>query len=174
MTVTFTRKSIRIKPAFFLAIGFLFIAIFGNAQTNTVPDTVQYLTLDQCIAYALQNQPTIRQSAISINIAKTTNAINEAGLLPQVNLGINAQHYIQQPTSFVGNPPVEQKTGVVNTVIPQLSLSQNIYNPELSYAVKTASLYVKEAELNADSTKINVIASVSQSFYSLLLTLRTD
>src|ERR1700722_14484791 len=117
MTGTHTQKSIRIN-AFFLAIGFLFISVLGNAQTNPVPDTTQYLTLDQCIAFALQNQPTMKQSSININIAKTTNAINEAGLLPQVNLGIDAQHYIQQPTSFVGTPPVEQKTGVVNTIIP--------------------------------------------------------
>jgi outer membrane protein TolC len=177
MTATHTQKSIRIN-AFFLAIGFLFISVLGNAQTNTVPDTTQYLTLDQCIAFALQNQPTMKQSSININIAKTTNAINEAGLLPQVNLAIDAQHYLQQPTTFIsdsanpGGPPIAEKTGVVNTIIPQLSLSQNIYNPELSYAVKTASLYVKQAELNADSTKINVITTVSQAFYSLLLTLQ--
>ena len=165
-------KTNRIKRTYFLIAGFLLTAVYGYSQ-----DTTQSLTLDQCIIYALQHQPTLKQSLINQAIAKTTNDINLAGWLPQVGLTGNVIHYLELPTGFInntstpGSPPTEEKTGVVNTVIPELSVSQTIFNPELLYAAKSAPLYIKQAQQITDSTKINIVASVSQAFYNLLLTL---
>src|SRR5258708_4474278 len=43
----------------------------------------EYLTLGQCIDYALKHQPALNISAINIEIAGVTNAINLSGALPQ-------------------------------------------------------------------------------------------
>ncbi len=79
--------------------------IFLNSQSDTKAqtDTVNYLTLDQCIVYAMQHQPAIMQSSLAILIAKKTNAISLSSWLPQVNLTGNFTHYFQLPTNFSVN-----------------------------------------------------------------------
>lgn len=148
---------------------------FARAQTA---DGIQSLSLDDCINYAMVHQPALNQSLIGISIAKTTNAINLSGWLPQVNAAATATHYYQLPTSLVydtaGNLRgryIPTHTGVVNTVNPELTVSQTIFNPQLLFAAKAAHLYVQQASQITDSTKINVVSTVSKAFYNLLLTL---
>jgi outer membrane protein TolC len=165
-----------LKQALGLACG-IFLAMPANAQNKSSGDSSQYLTIDQCIVYAMQHQPAVMQSGIDLAIAKKTNAINLSGWLPQVSLIGNATHYEELPTSFSLNslnpegPPIKGHPGVINTVIPQLAVSEAIFNPDVMYAAKSAHLYVKQAQQSADSTKINLVASVSKTFYDLLLTL---
>jgi outer membrane protein TolC len=162
----------KIHRTFFLFIIFLSASFFAVAQNKDTSTLVPYLTLQQCIDYALQNQPALKQSIINVSIAQTTNKINLSGWLPQVGLTGNLTHYIQLPTSFINTNGTitAEKTGVINTAIPGLGITQAIFTPELAYAAKSANLFVKQAEEITDSTKINVVSSVSQSFYNLLLT----
>jgi outer membrane protein TolC len=135
---------------------------------------VQTFTLRQCIDYALQHQPAINQALINQDIAHLTNGISISGWMPQMSFSANLNHYFTLPTGFIKNSSgqiVEQKTGVVNTVAPVFAISQNIFTPSLLYALKSADLYIDQAKEITDSTKINVVASVSKAFYSLLLTL---
>jgi len=143
----------------------------------------EYLTLGQCIDYALKHQPALNISLINIDVSKTTNAINLAGALPQVNASGDLIHYIQQSqkssatvntgTSTAGgiSPGGTQRQSYSNTFIPGISVTQAIFNPSLLYAYKSAPLYVKQAQQASDSTKIFVVSAVSKSFYNLLLTL---
>ena len=167
------RSSIKTRSANrFIVLLLLCLPLFAAAQSDSTG--AESLTLDQCIAYALKNQPAVNQALIGIKVAKTTNAINLAGWLPQVNLGASATHYNTLPTTFISDssgPPIPTHSGIVNTVVPQLSASQTIFNPQLLYAAHSARLYVKEAEQVTDSAKISAVAMVSKSFYNLLLTL---
>ncbi len=150
----------------------------------TVKDTGknQYLTLQQCIDYALLHQPGLNVAQINIDVAKTTNAINLSGALPQVSASGDLIHYLQQSdassatvnngTSGASTTTSGSKQGTyANTFIPGIAVSQTIFNPSLLYAYKSAPLYVKQAQQATDSTKIFVVSSVSKSFYTLLLTL---
>ena len=159
----------------------LIIMMLGMGQLfaqQASDNGTQNFTLKDCIDYALQNQPTLKQSNINLSIAKTTNAINLSGWLPQVGASASFVHYIQQPTSYITNPadptgpPVQVKSGVINTFIPTISASQAIFSPGLLYSATSAKLYVKAATQVIDSTKIGVVANVSKSFYNLLLTLK--
>ncbi|MFT3934105.1 MAG: TolC family protein [Chitinophagaceae bacterium] len=147
-----------------------------KAQSNQTPDTSQYFTLTQCINYALTHQAAVNQAQINIAVARLTNGINTSGWYPQVSLSANLTHYIQLPTSFYADTSVpggtaKQRTGIANTVIPTLSVSQAIFSPYLLYASKNAAFITKQAEQTTDSVKINVVANVSKAFYNLLLTL---
>ncbi|HEY4061322.1 MAG TPA: TolC family protein [Puia sp.] len=165
-------KITAVKFTGFIAL-FIILSHRADAQTgNAPPDTA--LTLDQCVSYALTHQPALNQSLINVSITKLTNSINLSGWLPQVGVSANLTHYLTLPTSFVknaGGTTVQQKTGVVNTAVPVLSVTQTIFNPSLLYASKAAHLYVQQAEQITDSTKINIVATVSKTFYGLLLTL---
>jgi outer membrane protein TolC len=157
-----------------LTAGLFVIPYHGLAQQSN--NDIDSLSLSQCIGYALEHQPSIKQSEININIAKATNAINLSGWMPQVNATGSLNHYLSQPTSFFSNAstggvPVAQKSGVINTAIPVLGVTQTIFNPSLLYAAKAAPLYEKLATQANDSSKINIVANVSKSFYGLVVTL---
>lgn len=156
-----------------------------NVRPSLLPsankqDTIKDLTLQECINYALLHQPALNQSLINIDIAKATNAINLSGWLPQVNVTGNLIHYIQLglvPTSTTsigstGSPATGSQPRYSNTFIPQLAASQALFNPSLLYAAKTAPVYIKQAKEVTTSTKINLVSTVSKSFYNVLLTLK--
>lgn len=178
------------------------LVVPDTSKTNlllpvTVKDTgkSEYLTLQQCIDYAMQHQPALNVSLININVAKTTNAINLSGALPQVSASGDLIHYIQSSENGTGvvstsgagattttggttttgatttsTGSTKQQT-IANTFIPGIVVSQALFQPSLLYAYKSAPLLVKQAQQATDSTKIFVVSSVSKSFYNLLLTL---
>jgi outer membrane protein TolC len=164
-----------------ISVNFLFVGIFlittlnVSAQNNIDSTGVDSaLTLPQCIDYALKHQPALQQSLINEKIAKATNAINQSGLYPQINGTANLTHYFQLPTGIttVNGVATSINTGIANTAVPSVGVTQALFNPELIYAIKTAPLYLKAAQQITDSTKIGLVADVSKSFYNLLLTLQ--
>jgi outer membrane protein TolC len=162
---------------FFQSVFFLLIfAVFqGKAQNKVLPDSVMYLTLDQCIDYAFTHQPALQQAIVYQSITKTTNAISMSGWYPQVAIGGNFTHYNQLPTNFTTDTAtgdvVKQHSGIVNTAIPALTVSQAIFSPSLLYASKSLHFYTEQAEQITDSAKIDLVVNVSKAFYNLLLTL---
>ncbi len=155
----------------------LLLASGISAQNKNTGDTIPYLNLDQCIVYGLQHQPGVIQSSIGITIAKKTNMVNLSAWLPQINLSGNFMHYDQLPTTFAlnslnpGGPLIEGHIAIANTLIPQLSVTETVFSPGVLYAAQSAHLLIQEAQQSNDSAKINLIATVSKSFYNLLLTL---
>ncbi|HLK27263.1 MAG TPA: TolC family protein [Puia sp.] len=166
-----------ILKSFLFAAGLFIISTNLYSQNKNTKDSAQFFTLKQCIDYALKHQPLLNQSLINVSIAKTTNAINLSGWYPQVNISANLTHYIQLPTAFIadtanpGGPPLKTRTGIANTVIPELSVTQALFSPSLLFATKTAPLFIQQAQQITDSTKIFIVSSVSKAFYNLLLTL---
>ncbi|MEC5144009.1 TolC family protein [Chitinophaga sp. 212800010-3] len=153
--------------------------IFFSIATQTVcgqraGDSSASLSLRQCIDYALQHQPALQQSLIRTNIVKASNAISLSGWYPQVGVTANLNHYLQRPTTLSNINGVETpiKTSVINTSTPGVGVTQAIFTPSLVYAAKAAPLNLKAAEQGIDSTKIELVANISKSFYSLLLTLQ--
>ena len=161
-----------LKCLLFFILFFLNVTVY--AQNNKTADSIQSFTLGDCIGYALKHQPSVNQSRINIAVAKTTNAINVSGWLPQVNVSGNLIHYNTLPTTFISDSmgiPRASHSGITNTFIPTLTATETIFNPQLLYAAKSAHLYIDQAELISDSTKIYIISTLSKSFYNLLLTL---
>ena len=161
---------------FFMGNGWLLIPVSVMAQSFQKTDTIESFTLDQCIDYAFKHQPGLNMAIINQSITKTTNAINLSGWYPQVNLGGNLTHYFELPTSLAGDSqnngaPVKVHTGIVNTFIPALTVTQAIFSPDLVYASKSAKFFIKQSEQITDSAKINMVSIVSKSFYNLLLTI---
>src|ERR1700761_5658754 len=148
-----------------------FVSIAGNAQNQPVADSA--LTLDQCVAYALKHEPFINMAIVNQAITVANNRIAISGWLPQVNVQGNFTHYNTLPTGFFTDSGriVNSKTGVINTFTPTLAVAQTIFNPSLLYAVHAAPLYDTQARQITDSTKIEIVAAVSKTFYSLLNTL---
>jgi outer membrane protein TolC len=133
----------------------------------------QYFNLQQCIDYALQHQPGVNISLINIDVAKATNDIALSGLLPQVNASGSLIHNIQQPpgtntTTVSTTGATTSSAGSTNVFVPGIVATQNIFNPSLIYAAKSAPLYMTQAKQISDSTKINTVVAVTTSYYTLL------
>ena len=152
-------------------------SFLSSVQAQIVSaDSSQSLTLDQCIDYAFKHQPALQRSYIGQSITKTTNAINVSGWYPQINLGGNFTHYFELPTSLTVDSlqpgvSVQKHVGIVNTFVPALTVTQAIFDPSLLYASKTAKYYTQQSQEITDSSKINLVVSVSKAFYNLLLTI---
>jgi outer membrane protein TolC len=159
---------------FWLSISASLLINTAAAQINNT-DTAQTYTLDQCVTYAMKHEPMINMAVVSQAIVRANNAIATAGWLPQVNAAGSYTHYFTLPTSPVFDSTTgkynNQKTGIVNTLTPALTVSQTIFNPALVYAVHAAPLYNRQAQQVTDSNKIMIISAVAKSFYSLLNTL---
>jgi outer membrane protein TolC len=153
------------------------ISYCACSQNDNKSDTIRNFTLEQCIDYALQYHPSLNQALINRTLATINNRINLSGWLPQLNLSGNMLHYDQLPTTFIANQtvpggaPVEAHTGVINTFLPVLSLSQTIFSPQLMHSATITRLNIRQAEQITDSVKIDIVLNVSKSFYNLLLTL---
>jgi len=145
-----------------------------GAKDTNINHTSQFLTLRQCIDYAMLHQPALNRSQINQSITKETNAVNLAAWLPQVSASANLIHNFQsQPqlqtsTTSGGSTTIDSRA---NTFVPELSVSQAIFSPSLFYTHRTAPLLEQASQQVTDSTKIFLVSSITKSFYSVLLTL---
>lgn len=138
--------------------------------------TGEYLTLKQCIDYAMQHQPGLNISMINVDVTKASNAVALSAWLPQATVSGDLIHYLQTSgsnatTSSSTTGTASRGQGYTNTFVPGLQVSQAIFSPTLLYAYRSAPLYVKQARQATDSTKIFLVSSVTKSFYNVLLTL---
>jgi len=171
-------KLTRDKTILFLFLTALIInlPICSYSQNNIQSDSIKSFTLEQCISYALEHQPALKQSIINQSIVKTSNEIDLSGWLPQLSLNGTLTHYNQLPTTLSANPipggpPIASHNGVGNIATPEFSATETIFDPQLLSSALSASLYVKQAGQITDSTKIFIVTAVSNSFYNLLQTL---
>ncbi|SDS90063.1 Outer membrane protein TolC [Mucilaginibacter mallensis] len=176
---------------FLLIVTFSCLSLAGYAQDPT-PDTSkmlatindisrnggEFLTIQQCIDYALVHQPGLNQTLINQSITRETNAIALSSWLPQVNATGSGVHYIQQSnyssaTTGTGtsSSSTATKSSAANSFIPELAVSQAIFSPSLLFAAKSAPLLITQSKQITDSTKIYLVSAVSKSFYNVLLTL---
>ncbi len=155
---------------------FTLLLFAPNIYAQTMPNsgaatTGQSLTLQDCIDFALKNQPAVNQARIDEAIAHDNESIALGSWLPQVTGNANYIHYLQLPTSFLRTngtlTPV--KTGVSYSSLPQLTVNQNVFNNDALLAGKIARLYRDAATENTSTTKINLVVDVSKAFYDVLL-----
>ncbi len=175
-----------------LLIAFFSCLSFAGYAQDPTPDTSkmlapindisrnggEFLTIQQCIDYALVHQPALNQTLINQSITRETNAIALSSWLPQVNATGSAVHYIQQSNysstttgTSTGSTNTATRSSAANSFIPELAVSQAIFSPSLLFAAKSAPLLVTQSKQITDSTKIYLVSAVSKSFYNVLLTL---
>ncbi|UFH53463.1 TolC family protein [Spirosoma sp. KNUC1025] len=159
---------------FLFAIGWI-LSIQASAQ-KTKDSLSKQAFLTDCIQYALDHQPIVRQSVIDQEIAERTVQSNLAAWYPQIAGGYNLQHYLKQPATLFPDPTtgevVPRVIGAKNTSTASLSLTQNIFNRDLLLANQTADAYRVQASQTTVRNKIDVVVNVSKAFYDVILTQR--
>ena len=156
------------KVVFFFQLIILFTVPSIFSQMKNSPDSLlNSADLQNCIQYALENQPSIKQSLIDESIANQEIKSKLADWFPQLNFNFNFQHnYKLQTSVFQGNTV---HFGVVNTSAAQFSLTQTIFDRDVLLASTTAGDVRKQTEESAAENKIIVVVNVSKAFYAALL-----
>ena len=154
---------------FFIIILILISSNIGFAQVRT-DSLPRFVTLKQCIDYALRNQPVVRQAAIDEQINERDIRIGLAGWLPQVSTAGSYQHYFKGnvPTNSTGGN-YSSGTDIRNLSTLGLQANQVIFNNDVLLASKTAKYSREYYKENTLSSQVNVVADVSKAFFDVLL-----
>jgi outer membrane protein len=153
---------------------FSYFSGWGQKTFDTIPVN---MTLDQCVDYALKNQPVVRQLKVDQLINNKDIAISLSGWFPQVNLNANLEHFLQLPVTFAQNPAdpsgpkIEEITSLANISTGVFSATQSLYSTDLVFASKTAHDLRLLATRNTENSQINGVYDVSKSFYDVVLTI---
>lgn len=151
-----------------ISLVILLIPYSLSAQQNKNDSLLQQATLENCIHYALKNNPDVSNTRIDEAITETAIKIKLADWYPQVNFNYNFQHNFQLPTlNFNGNIT---HTGSQNTSGVQFGVTQNIFNRDVLLASRTAKDVRQLSGQNTTEQNINIAVLVSKAFYDLILT----
>ncbi|MEO8112147.1 MAG: TolC family protein [Ginsengibacter sp.] len=138
-----------------------------HAQQRRV-DSLQQATIQDCINYALQNNPDLKNAKLNEDITEATIKSKLADWFPQLNLNYNLQHNFQlQTVNFNG---MLIHTGTVNTSGIQLGATQNIFNRDVLLASRSSKDVRMQSQQNTKEQNINLAAFVSKAFYDVILT----
>ncbi len=171
MNAQFNSKLYRpsIKRTFF----FLAISIFPgflSAQQKNAGLSGKEVTLNNCIHYALEHNPDLKNARLNEAITEATIKTKLADWYPQINFNYSFQHNFSLPAiQFNGNIT---QSGSVNTSGIAFGATQNIFNRDVLLASRTARDVRIQAHQNTSEQNINLAAQVSKAFYDVILTMQ--
>ncbi|MGI4750285.1 MAG: TolC family protein [Janthinobacterium lividum] len=158
---------------FLLISTFLFSCpSFLRAQSR--PDSLPAVTtLQECLHYALKNQPLLKQAVIDQEINERNIGIALSAWLPQISANGSYQRNFQLPSAAIYNTTTGTnnivQSGVNNTSALGVGASQTIYNNDVLLASRAARFSREFYRQTTENTQITVVSDVSKAFYSLLL-----
>ena len=160
-----------------LLLGFCLLAPAGvRAQSAAPALPARQLTLEECVSFALQNQPAVRQALLDEAIGERTIRVGLSEWLPQV-AGTGAYtRNIELPVAVLPNftdptaPAQVRRIGLKNTSNLGVQANQLLFNNDVLLAARSARVIRQQTSQNTTSFRINVVTGVSKAFYDILLT----
>jgi outer membrane protein TolC len=142
------------------------------SQTDTLPSA---FSLEECIQYALEHQPVLRQSQIDEEITRKEIGASLAAWLPQVSADFDFIDNLDKPNIVLPNQETGGsqviEVGVAFQSNAALNATQTLFNNDVRIAVRTASTLKTQARQNTVATQIDVFVGVSQTFFDLVIAL---
>src|SRR5215471_5100630 len=120
------------KPAGLFLLFIFFYSITSTAQQQD--SVLTQASLEQCVQYAMEHQPTIRQSLIDEEIVDAYIKTKLADWYPQLNFDYSIQHYFEVQKSVSNGSTVN--LSAKNYSAANFSLTQTIFNPDVLLAHK--------------------------------------
>jgi len=158
-----------------LSILSLLVIPFSLSAQQKQDSLPTLLNLQQCVNYALKNQPAVRQAGIDEAINERDIGISLSAWLPQVNSANSATHYFKgSPQAAAGGATTGAAATGTNTSIRDVSIigiqaTQVIYNNDVNLASKASKFSRQYYKENVTNFQIAVVSDVSKAFYDVLL-----
>jgi outer membrane protein len=146
---------------------FLFSIQLLCAQANN-DSLLSAATLQQCIQYALDHQPSVRQAQLQEEIVSYNIRSHLADWFPQIGGNYSLQHNFQRSTSFFNGTATP--VGVKNTSTGQLYLDQTLFNRDVLLANRTQGDVRLQVRQSTAAEKIDITANVSKAYYDIITT----
>jgi len=147
------------KKIKFFVVSLIFVQGIMFAQQNNESQQSHNLSIEQAVELALQNNISIKQSKLNLDLLEKQNKYSWNSISPSLSLGGGFSDSL--PT---GN-------GSSNNLSYSVSGSASVrFTPSLFTTIKAAQLAYENGENSLESAKRSVEMSVRQSFYSLLNT----
>jgi outer membrane protein len=169
------RKLFENKAGCLIAGILLIFSASGLEAQNLQSFRSDSATIDDCIKYALQNQPLVKQLKIDEGITNQTIRVALSDWLPQINASAGLQHYLKQPVSMfpdISNPDGPKiliHNGVLNNSNISFSATQNIFNNDVYIAGRTARDYRIQSAQTTHNAMIEIVVGINKAFYDVLL-----
>ncbi|MBF9236880.1 TolC family protein [Hymenobacter sp. BT683] len=147
-----------------------------GAVAQPTPPPAKPLSRQECVEFALKNQPAVRQAVIDQEIGERNIRIGLSSWLPQIQGTAALAHNVELPTSVFPNladpaaGPQIVRIGLKNTSTLGLQATQLIYSNDVIRAARSARYIRQQTGLNTTGFKIDVVTNVSKAFYDILLT----
>ena len=146
----------------FLVAGFVLFAsgiLFGQSVENGSEPIV--LTVDKAVELALQNNITIKQSKMDLDMLELRDSFSWNGISPSLSLsgGVNGSKAGTFDTFADSDPTVSWSASG--------SVSLN-FTPALATTIKSARLDYESGQMSYENTRRSIELSVRKTFYSLL------
>jgi outer membrane protein len=141
-------------------------------RVNVLPDSA---SIEDCIKFALQFQPLVKQLKLDEAIASENIHISLSDWLPQITSSAGYQYFLKQPVSFFPNlsdlsgPKVQVPIGLRYNSNIQITGTQNIFTNDLYFAGRSARYYRQQVGQTTQKGIIQLVADISKAFYDLLL-----
>ncbi|MFM7078543.1 MAG: TolC family protein, partial [Bacteroidota bacterium] len=160
---------------------FVFLVVLGT--TLPLPGFGQEnkssfsMTIPQAVAFAIENHPDVKNANLEIAVASAKISELIAVGLPQVNLGIDVNNFVEIPTQFV---PAEFFGGDAGTYAPVkfgqpwsssagVTASQLLFDGSFLIGVKATKVYKELSEKTAEQLKIEMAVNITKSYYMVLV-----
>ena len=176
MDLRMTKREILLKSGQSILI--IWISIFLSSGLNAQnPQSFKSdsLTIDDCIRYAMQNQPLVKQLKLDEGITDQDIKIALSDWLPQINSTAGIQRYVKQPVSIFpdftnpSGPKISVTTGVLNNSLISFTATQNLFNNEVYIAGRTAKSFRLQSAQTTRSALIELVVEINKAFYDVLL-----
>lgn len=146
-----------------------FVALHGIllAQNTEGIQFTEAVTLEECIQYALQHNPALKNANLQEAYVEAALKSKLAEWYPQVGLSYNLQHNFKLPSTDFNDNII--RIGSENTSGINLSATQTVFNRDILLASKSAEDTRLSAEQQTIALKIDITVAVSKAFYNIIL-----
>ncbi|RKQ49187.1 outer membrane protein TolC [Roseivirga pacifica] len=157
---------IKQKHIMLLALWALFWPSISKGQTET--PLPQQLTLEQCVEFALKNNPTIKQSLIDEEIGEREIKSSLSGWFPQISTTFGLDDNIKLRTQAIDGNLIAFGQKYNSSLL--LQVNQTLFNRDQLFASKSADNIRTGLTKNIEEVKISTAVNVSKAYYDILLT----
>ena len=150
-----------------------------NAQLRA--QEVYTFSLDEAIAYALENNYTVRTAGLDINAAEKQKWEATAFGLPQLDANIDYNQWLKQqvtflPSEIVGEPPGEFTPVIFGTqqnMTATATLNQLIFDGSYLVGLQSAKTFLKISNLAKEKTDQTIREAVINAYGNVLVAQET-
>jgi outer membrane protein len=144
--------------------------VFHYSAIAQKTDTLPAATLENCVRYAIEQNPNLKNARINELITEAIIKQRLADWLPQVGFTYNLQHNFNLPTNYFNGQYTS--TGVENTSGLFFGGTQTIFNRDVLLVTRSGKDVRLQARQATKAQDINIVVLVSKAFYDVLLTLQ--